>query len=353
MKQFFLKIASLLYGFVIRTRHWLFDIGVLRSRQFDIPIICVGNITVGGTGKTPIVELLVSHFSKSHKVAVISRGYGRKTKGYLEVQTTSSYRDVGDEPLQIKRKFPEVPIVVCERRVEGIERLCEEFPDVNLVIMDDGFQHRHIRPFINIIMVDSTRPVQEDHLLPYGQLRDSVSSLHRAHYFIVTKCSDNMTPITMRLHNKVLVSKPSQKIFFTRVRSAGLYTVFGDEPVTLERGTQVVAMSGIGNSEVFNSNLAQTYDVMDSLDFEDHHTYRLSDLALMRKVLQTYPEAYIVTTEKDAVKLCNSSKITDDVRARLLYERMSTNFICDSGADFLKKISTDISEYQTKGRVRF
>ena len=112
-------------------------------------------------------------------------------------------------------------------------------------------------------------------------------------------------------------------------------------------------MSGIGNSEVFNSNLAQTYDVMDSLDFEDHHTYRLSDLALMRKVLQTYPEAYIVTTEKDAVKLCNSSKITDDVRARLLYERMSTNFICDSGADFLKKISTDISEYQTKGRVRF
>ncbi len=353
MKRFFLKIASLLYGFAIRTRHWLFDIGLLRSRRFDIPIICVGNITVGGTGKTPIVELLVSHFSNSHNVAVISRGYGRKTRGYLEVEPDASYLDVGDEPLQIKRKFPDVPVIVCEKRTFGIERICEEFLDVNLIIMDDGFQHRHVKPFINIIMVDSTRPVQDDHLLPYGQLRDSVSSLHRAHYFIVTKCSDDMTPLTMRLHNKVLVSKPSQKIFFTRVRSAGLYTVFADEPVTLERGTQVVAMSGIGNSEVFNSNLAQTYDVMESLDFEDHHTYRLSDLVLMRKMLQTYPEAYIVTTEKDAVKLCNSTKITDEVRDRLLYERMSTNFVCDSESEFLKRLSKDVSEFQTKDRVRF
>lgn len=354
MKHLALKIASSLYGAVIRVRHWLFDKELLRSHKFDVPVICVGNITVGGTGKTPIVERLVEHFSQTYNVAVISRGYGRKTKGYLEVTPEASYLDVGDEPLQIKRKFKDVTVVVCEKRKAGIERILAEYPDTNLVIMDDGFQHRHVRPFINIVMVDSTRPVGEDHLLPYGQLRDTVESLHRAHYFVVTKCSDDMTPLTTRLHKNDLITKPSQKIYFTRVRSMGLYTVFGDEPVELPAGAQVVAMSGIGNSEVFNEGLARRYDVMDSLDFNDHHVYLLCDLAQMRKALQTYPDAYIVTTEKDAVKLCNSTKITDDVRGRLLYERMCTNFVCNTDVEFLSLLSKDIEKFDSKKvEVRF
>ena len=143
MKEILLKIASILYGVAIKFRHLLFDAGILHSESFDIPIICVGNITAGGTGKTPTVEMLVEHYSKECNLAVLSRGYGRKTKGsYREVQVDDAYRVVGDEPLQMKRKFPNVKVVVCANRAFAIHRIMEESPEIDMIIMDDGFQHR-------------------------------------------------------------------------------------------------------------------------------------------------------------------------------------------------------------------
>ena len=297
MKSFFLKIASLFYGAAIKLRHLLFDTNILHSEKFDIPIICVGNITVGGTGKTPTVEMLVEHYSQENNVVVLSRGYGRTTKGYRVVTVDDTYRQVGDEPLQMKRKFPNITVVVCEKRAFAIHRIKEEFPDTELIIMDDGFQHRYVEPLINIVIIDANRPVERDHLLPYGQLRDTKHSLLRAHYFIVTKCPEDMKPIDMRVMHKVLVSKPSQDIFFSRMSPMQPCPIFAEVEDTVQHGAEVIAMSGIGDNDAFNRGLARRYNVVATIDLDDHHSYRVSDLHKMNRLLTKYPNAVMKEIE--------------------------------------------------------
>ena len=158
MLRYLLVPASWIYGWVVHLRNYLFDAGLFKSEKFDVPIICVGNITVGGTGKTPMAEMIIGYMAKNHRVALLSRGYGRRTKGYLEVRTDSHYRDVGDEPLQIKQKFPDTVVAVCEKRAEGIRRLLHDHPEIDLVVMDDGFQHRYVEARINVVVMDYTRP---------------------------------------------------------------------------------------------------------------------------------------------------------------------------------------------------
>lgn len=342
MKGVLLKIASLFYGAAIKLRHLLFDMNILHSERFDIPIICVGNITVGGTGKTPTVEMLVEHYSEVYNVAVLSRGYGRKTEGYRVVEENDTYRTVGDEPLQIKRKFPNIKVIVCEKRAFAVHRIKEEFPEVNMIIMDDGFQHRYIEPLVNIIIVDANRPVQHDHLLPYGQLRDTTDSLSRAHYFIVTKCPENMKPIDMRLMNKWLIEKPSQEIYFSRMQAATPCPVFAGIEDTVAHGAMVIAMSGIGDNEAFNRGLSQRYKVVDTIDLDDHHSYRMSDLKRMQQLLAKHPNAVIMTTEKDAVKLSHSDAIPEDLRHKLFYEKIALLFVGKSRMDLFERIDNDI-----------
>ncbi len=342
MKGVLLKIASLFYGAAIKLRHLLFDMNILHSERFDIPIICVGNITVGGTGKTPTVEMLVEHYSEVYNVAVLSRGYGRKTEGYRVVEENDTYRTVGDEPLQIKRKFPNIKVIVCEKRAFAVHRIKEEFPEVNMIIMDDGFQHRYIEPLVNIIIVDANRPVQHDHLLPYGQLRDTTDSLSRAHYFIVTKCPENMKPIDMRLMNKWLIEKPSQEIYFSRMQAATPCPVFAGIEDTVAHGATVIAMSGIGDNEAFNRGLSQRYKVVDTIDLDDHHSYRMSDLKRMQQLLAKHPNAVIMTTEKDAVKLSHSDAIPEDLRHKLFYEKIALLFVGKSRMDLFERIDNDI-----------
>lgn len=352
MKWLALKIASLIYETVVRFRNLLFNLGWISSRSFDVPVICIGNITVGGTGKTPAVESIVSRYCLTRNVAVISRGYGRKTKGYRVVNVDDTYVTVGDEPLQIKRKFPQIPVIVCEKRVYGIERLLSEFPDTDLVIMDDGFQHRYVKPFINIIMVDATRPVDKDHMLPLGQLRDNITSLHRAHYFIVTKCPDDMQPLHTRLWKKNLISKASQLIYFTRQRQGDAVPVFADVTETLPRGSKVVTMSGIGNSDAFNKAMAKRYEVVENIDFDDHHIYRVNDLKMMIGALERHPEAYIITTEKDAVKLAHSSRFPAHLRNRLFYERVEITFNDGTVNDFFQNLDKDIDKFNDDKYVK-
>ncbi|MBP3550371.1 MAG: tetraacyldisaccharide 4'-kinase [Alistipes sp.] len=352
MKRVFLKIASLLYGAAIKLRHLLFDINILHSERFDIPIICVGNITVGGTGKTPTVEMLVEYYSEEKNVVVLSRGYGRATKGYRVVEVDDTYRQVGDEPLQIKRKFPHVTVVVCEKRAFAIHRIKEEFPETDMIIMDDGFQHRYVEPLINIIIVDANRPVERDHLLPYGQLRDTTDSLDRAHYFIVTRCPESMKPIDMRVMRKVLVEKPSQEIFFSRMQPATPCAVFAGVDCRVEHGASVIAMSGIGDNDSFNAGLAQRYKVVDTLDLDDHHSYRMSDLKHMKQLLKKHPEAVIMTTEKDAVKLAYSNAVPEELRNKIFYEKISLRFVGDSRMELFSRIDNDIKNRDNGSHIR-
>ena len=268
MLKCLLAPAALLYKAAVTFRHRLFDWGILKSEKFDIPVICIGNITVGGTGKTPMAEMVIAYMSQMHRVALLSRGYGRRTKGYLEVKADSHYRDVGDEPLQIKLKFPDTVVAVCEKRAEGIRRIRAEHPDVDLVIMDDGFQHRYVEPKVNIVMIDATRPVQHDRMLPLGTLRDLPEELHRAHYFVVTKCPEKMAPIDRRILRKVLIQVAYQRVYFTRFESFMPQPLFPDaapgEP--LLQGQQVIALSGIGSPKPFLAALRGSYGVVAEID---------------------------------------------------------------------------------------
>ena len=338
------KIAACLYEVGVRFRHFLFDIGVLKSEKFDIPIVCVGNITVGGTGKTPSAEMIVEHMLQTHNVALLSRGYGRRTRGYREVTLGDSYRDVGDEPLQIKFKYPSSVVVVCEKRAEGIRRIMAEHPEVNLIVMDDGFQHRYVDPKVNVVVIDSSqKPVEQDHMLPYGRLRDVRKSLDRAHYFLVTKCSDSMSPLDRRLMLKELLRVAYQKVYFMRYESQPLQPVFPDvAPPTIPIFSEVVAMSGIGNPDNFIRSLRLHYRVVDEMTFDDHHVYKVRDTKEMEAMLEKHPEAYIVTTEKDAVKMFSSKKVPDAVRRKLYYIPVKMTYIEESDKDFLQNLEKDV-----------
>ena len=344
MLKCLLAPAALLYKAGVTFRHRLFDWGILKSEKFDIPVICIGNITVGGTGKTPMAEMVIAYMSQMHRVALLSRGYGRRTKGYLEVKADSHYRDVGDEPLQIKLKFPDTVVAVCEKRAEGIRRICAEHPDVDLIVMDDGFQHRYVEPKVNIVMIDATRPVQHDRMLPLGTLRDLPEELHRAHYFVVTKCPEKMAPIDRRILRKVLIQVAYQRVYFTRFESFMPQPLFPDaapgEP--LVQGQQVIALSGIGSPKPFLAALRESYEVVAEMTLDDHHVYKVRDLNRLRELLDRFPGAVIVTTEKDAVKLTNRAKIPEEIQRGIYYLPINISFIEDSATDFLQKLEEDV-----------
>jgi len=344
MPRVLLAPIAFLYKMGVTFRHRLFDWGILKSERFDIPVVCIGNITVGGTGKTPMAEMIIAYMSQRHNIALLSRGYGRKTRGYREVQPSSHYREVGDEPLQIKLKFPDTVVVVCEKRADGIRRIRAEHPEVDLIIMDDGFQHRYVEPKINVLMIDATRPIQHDKMLPVGTLRDLPSELYRANYFVVTKCPEKMAPIDRRILRKVLIQMAFQRVYYTRYESFMPQPLFADEASRepLAHGCEIIALSGIGNPEPFLKTLHERYKVVSEQTFEDHHVYRIRDMKLLAALLAKHPGAAIVTTEKDAVKMINRAKIPAEVRSKLYYLPINISFIEDSATDFLQKLEEDV-----------
>lgn len=325
----------------ITLRHWMFDCKLIKSQNFKTPIICVGNITVGGTGKTPTAEMIVGYMKQYYNVAVLSRGYGRRTKGYLEVKTTSSYRDVGDEPLQIKLKYPDALVVVCEKRTEAIHRIEAEHPEINLIVMDDGFQHRYVEPRINVVIVDSTRPYYEDDYLPAGTLRDKPESLDRAHYFIVTKCPVDMSPLDQRVWRMNLHKIAYQRVYFTRVIPTPPVAQFPTQNV-LNEGDEVIVMSSIGNPKAFISDVKRNYNVVGTITFPDHHVYSVSDIERIVAKLEKHPKAMLLTTEKDTVKLRRSRRVPDIMRERLFYQPVQVEFLEGSDVDFLGTLKSDL-----------
>ena len=242
---------SWLYGLGVDIRNALFDMGVLPSVSYDIPIINVGNITVGGTGKTPTVEYLIRLLAERYRVAVLSRGYKRKTKGYILSTTASSIEEIGDEPWQIKQKFPDVIVAVDANRRRGIERLMtdEATKDVDVILLDDAFQHRYVKAGHNILLVDYHRIISDDCLLPAGRLRERPSSSTRASTIIVTKCPQHINAMGFRVILSSLNVRPYQQLFFSTFTYETMHQLWGDgmlEPETLRKdNTHVLLLTGI------------------------------------------------------------------------------------------------------------
>ena len=330
---------SWLYGMVVHIRHKLFDLKILRSEEFDIPVVCIGNLTVGGTGKTPVAELLIERFSEHYRVGVLSRGYRRKTKGFVLSTPTSSARTIGDEPRQMKLKYPSVPVAVCEKRAEGIRLLRKAHPEIELIILDDAFQHRYVEPWVNILLMDYNNPVSRDRLLPWGRLRDTRNQIHRANFVLGTKCPDDLNPLDMRIVINSLGLFPYQSLYFTRMRQGEITPLFADRAVgKVREGDPVIAMSGIANPVPLLENLRKRFDVVAELTFDDHHTYRLSDMRRLEALFAAYPDAVVLTTEKDAVKLTNRKKVPEAVQQRLYYVPIHVSFVADSESEFLRQL---------------
>ncbi len=338
VKKVLLSPLALLYIIVVKMRHWLFDSSIIKSERFTTPIVCVGNITVGGTGKSPMSEYLLSSLTPRHSVALLSRGYGRRTRGYREVSGEDSYSEVGDEPLQIKRKYPHTVVVVCEKRIEGARRIIESHPDVELIIMDDGFQHRHITPHLNIIMVDARRPISADYPLPLGSLRDTPSALRRADIFVVTKCPDSTTQGQMDAFRRELLTRPDQEILFSKIVNLSPLATYPEIAPPFDPAARVMALSGIGNPAPFVEWVAGRYSVAKEMTFADHHSYTSSEIEQLVQSLEEDGSLRIITTEKDSVKFLSNNDIPQIIKQRLYYTQLRMQFIAGEESSIIKKI---------------
>jgi len=344
---YWLKPLSWLYGLVINLRNILFDSGVLPSESFDVPVICVGNITAGGTGKTPHTEYLIRLLSEQHQVAVLSRGYKRKSKGYILATPDTPMQDIGDEPFQMKQKYPQIHMAVDANRRRGIKNLCRPGiePATDVVLLDDAFQHRYVVPGINILLMDYHRLVNFDELLPAGRLREPKSSCQRADVVIVTKCPTNLVVMEKNGINHSLSLQPWQRLFFSsfkygRLQKVSLFT----EEIPLEDVTNdrynVILLTGIASPQQMEFDL-KTYFQFTSVHFSDHHEFQHKDIELLERTIHqvTTPDkrTIVITTEKDAARLLPMGKVYNEftlfsVRFPLYILPIEVDFL-DNGAE--------------------
>lgn len=329
---------SKVYGVIIGVRNRMFDIGILKQQEFDIPVISVGNIAVGGTGKTPhteyIVDLLKDHFN----IGILSRGYKRKTHGFVLADHNSSSRQIGDEPYQMYLKFKDhksITVAVCENRCMGIKKLRELNPSISLLILDDAFQHRYVKPKISIVLTEFARPLYNDKIMPLGRLREPIHSISRADIVIVTKCPDEMKPIDYRVLKNNLNLYPYQNLFFSRYNYGDLASVF-PENVTyipnlewLSKTDGLLVVTGIANPRPLVKHLKKYKPIIKVKQFDDHHHYTIEDYKSIVEAFKILrgEKKYIITTEKDAVRLTECPYFPEELKPFLFYVPIKVSFL--------------------------
>jgi len=309
---------SWIYGIGVRLRNLLFNMGILKSRTFITPVISVGNITVGGTGKTPHVEYLIRLLKDDFKVAMLSRGYKRKSRGYVQADGEATVHTVGDEPFQIYRKYPDIYVAVDKNRCHGIDTLCADHSDIDVVLLDDAFQHRYVKPGVNILLVDYHRLIVYDRLLPAGRLREPQSGKNRADIVIVTKCPQELRPMDYRVIQKVMGLYRYQHLFFTGIRYGMLTPLYCGEERRLpsvKKGEHIMLLTGIASPQQMMNDLRAYSDNITPLTFSDHHNFTAADVVLINtKFSEMAAPKMIVTTDKDAVRIFGLKGLSEEVR---------------------------------------
>lgn len=343
----FLLPLSLLYGVITGTRNFLFHTGLLKSERFKIPIICVGNITVGGTGKTPHTELLIAELKKQFRVACLSRGYKRKTSGFVLATPDSTAREIGDEPLQIKKKFPDILVACDSRRVRGIKKLTALPEPPEVIVLDDAFQHRYVQADKNIVLMDYNRPVYHDLLLPAGRLRENTNGLKRADYIICTKCPAQLQPIERRLISKHLKIRPYQQLFFTTLTYGAIRKLEGTTAdIQPTKNSVILCVTGIAQPAPYIDYLKTWTPEISALRFADHHHFSNRDI---QEIAQRFEEIknkekYIFTTEKDAARL-QDIDLPEELKQNIYYLPITPAFLHQEGL-----LLNEISEYVRKNQ---
>ncbi len=359
-RSIFLYPFSVLYGIITSVRNFLYNSGILHSHEFSIPVICVGNLAVGGTGKTPHTEYLIDILKKQFKVSVLSRGYRRKSSGFMIAGQNSSVNDIGDEPFQIYRKFPDVTVAVDKDRVHGVGELLKCRPETAVIILDDGFQHRKITPGLSILLSDFGRLMTRDHLLPYGNLRESRCNINRADIILITKSPGNISPIDRRLIVREINKAPYQNLYFTSVLYKDPLPVFETgininelTPDTNSGENGFVVVTGIANPEPLVAFMKTRSDEIIHLSFGDHHNYSAGDIEKIKTAWLSLkaPLKYVITTEKDAMRFRELNDISEPLRSAFFYIPIGIWFLNDDSAEFDKMIVDYVRKNKRNNRV--
>lgn len=300
--QIILSPFSIIYWIIVFVRNLFFDIGIFHETKFNIPIINVGNITVGGTGKTPHVEYILRLFQTQYNIAVLSRGYGRNTKGYILAQDVDSPSTIGDEPFQLKSKFNDIHVAVCEKRVDGINQLQKDV-EPSLIVLDDAFQHRYVKPSCNILLVDYNRPIWNDFVFPSGRMRESRKGKKRADIIIVTKTPKILTINERENIKQKLGVNTSQKLFFSITKYSNIEPLFSRELPDCTINKIAIAVTGIAQPTHFINYLNTIFIEVIHFKFPDHHVFREQEINDIVLSCKSNDNIMVVTTEKDAVRL--------------------------------------------------
>lgn len=346
--------ASWLYGLGVGCRNYLFDKGVLRSRRFDIPVIDVGNISVGGTGKTPHVEYLIRLLRHSCKVAVLSRGYKRSTRGFVLATSSSTSLEIGDEPKQIKDKFGDVVVAVDEDRCDGIDQLLSapSTRDIGVVLLDDAFQHRYVHAGLNILLTDYNRLITDDALLPAGRLRESAGGRRRADIIVVTKCPANLPPLEMNRVRQSLQPTANQSLFFSCMEYQLLQPLFcgDDRPLATIADEHVLVVSGIANPTPLLDEIGKHTHHVHHLSYSDHHHFTAKDISDIQTAFNSLPSPRcVITTEKDAARLGKAKGLDEEARRQIYQLPIRVKILDDKQDLFDKQIKDYVSENQRHG----
>lgn len=341
---------SLLYGGIIGLRNALYKNEVLKSAKFDIPVISIGNLSVGGTGKTPHIDFMVSWLKEYMQVGILSRGYQRKSTGFVLGQQARDVKQIGDEPFQFLTKHPEVPIAVSENREIGIPLLLKSFPDIKLIFLDDAFQHLSVKPFINIMLTSYDSLFTRDYILPSGRLREWRSSYKRADIIIVTKCPRDLTREKSIILDKEIKPLKHQQLFFTDYRYKMPYYIFNPGyKWEWNESTFILLVSGIANTEYLENYLQAKGKHIQKYSFADHHWYTNYDLGQIKRQYDELPgpNKIIITTEKDATRFQLHRPYLIENKLPLFILPVEVNFLLNEEDKFKEYITEKLLEFKT------
>ncbi|NCD70660.1 tetraacyldisaccharide 4'-kinase [Mucilaginibacter agri] len=342
---------SLLYGLVVVIRNWCYDVGWFKSTGFNLPVISVGNLAVGGAGKSPMTEYLVRLLKSDYKLATLSRGYGRKTQGFLLAEEHSTSADIGDEPAQFKHKFPDVTVAVCEDRVKGINQLKDNH---ELIIMDDAYQHRAVKPGFSILLFDYKKLNDPNLLLPAGDLREPFSGKMRADIVVVSKCPSNISAEEQERVSEKIIPYPYQHLFFTSIDYLGLKTLDGNTANTrLTSNTKIYLLTGIAGAGPLVQYLQSISSTIVHHNYPDHHPFSLKNITKLADefLADASENKVVITTEKDAERLKQPALLLLLSKLQILVIPISIAFLNNGQPQFDQLIIDYVRKYRTHRSV--
>lgn len=342
---------SAIYGLAVRLRNKLFDWNILKSRSFDVPVICVGNISVGGTGKTPHTEYLIRLLKNEFNVCVLSRGYKRKSKGFVIARKNeTTIEDIGDEPFQMWQKFPDISVAADSDRCNGIDHLIKEASNNSkqqVIVLDDAYQHRYVKAGIYILLIDYNRRIRHDALLPAGRLREPESEKKRADIIIVSKCPESLSKEEVKELYSEISPKKSQDVFFTHMKYGSLYSIFDKGRNNkmscndISPDMNILLLTGIASPKAITEELGRYTQKITSMVFADHHNFSNEDMNNLKQNFMSMPEGkrIIITTEKDAARLISHPHLDDELKPYIYALPVEVDFLNNETIKFNKKIT--------------